>query len=90
MKIYVDELPKTCRECFLRQQYNAHKDICGLLKLHVTLNERREDCPLAELPAPADQRLTRVIDGKDYVLNKKTGRFEVEDDNKNKESEETE
>lgn len=65
MKIYVDELPKICKDCNCLNRVNGR---CQLLHLYVDEDEKQEDCPLQTLAdhdkkvrAEACERLGKII-----------------------------
>jgi len=62
MKLYVDELPKTCKACKLRYELETYpkdsimekdmywEDICSLTNQILVTDVRHKDCPLKQLP----------------------------------------
>lgn len=46
MKVYVDELPKICKDCACLNRVNGR---CQLLHLYVDEDEKQEDCPLESI-----------------------------------------
>lgn len=46
MKVYVDELPKICKDCNCLNRVNGR---CQLLHLYVDEDEKQEDCPLESI-----------------------------------------
>ena len=75
MKVYVDELPKSCEECpcysysegfcnceFWWQKYKEIKDVQEYTHLGYKQNERPNDCPLQSLSDYTKQVRKEVIE----------------------------
>ena len=57
MKVYVDELPKICKDCNCLNRVNGR---CQLLHLYVDEDEKQEDCPL-QLLADHDKKVRAEV-----------------------------
>lgn len=64
MKVYVDELPKICKDCNCLNRVNGR---CQLLHLYVDEDEKQEDCPLESI-ADHDKKVRAEVVAENQAL----------------------
>lgn len=82
MKVYVDELPKICKDCTCLNRVNGR---CQLLHLYVDEDEKQEDCPLESIADHDKKVKDKLLEDVWEIMEKITFDWYEDDDNINSE-----